>query len=464
MTARQGLSLRARVLIGLGAIAAIAIAVAGVVTATTHTYLMDQLDERLATYSGPGDSNPRPRLVDPDDMAEEYSRPSEAWQAIYATDGTQWVRFVPNTTGSSVAGPELTVDDFPESGTTYFTAASSDGETEWRVMVQAATNGAVATALPLDGVTATTQRLILIEGLGILGILAALGAVGWWVIRLGVSPMRRMVHASAKIAEGDLDVRLEGAGRGSESAELAHSLNTMIGTLTASIEERERSEKQLREFVADASHELRTPLTTVLGYAELYRRGAIRRDEDVADAWSRTEAEASRMRRLVEDMLMLARFDAEPSLNSAPIELSALCREVVADATAARPGTEFALEAPAPVTALADPDRLRQAVINVVTNAAVHGGPHVTVHVSQDDSRAHVRVVDDGPGMPAEIAARATDRFVRGDTSRARSTGGAGLGLAITSAIVSAHAGDLTVASIEGEGTTVSISLPLAPA
>ncbi len=126
----------------------------------------------------------------------------------------------------------------------------------------------------------------------------------------------------------------------------------------------------------------------------------------------------------------------------------------------------------------ADADRMRQAVINVVMNAAQHGADHVTVTVSRIAGPAHealrgaalthanegvervrIDVADDGPGMPPEIAARATERFVRGDNSRSRSTGGAGLGLAITAAIVDAHGGVLTISSTVGRGTTVTIEM-----
>ncbi|WP_156164993.1 sensor histidine kinase [Demequina silvatica] len=463
MTASPGMSLRSRLLIGLGAIAAIAVAVAIAVTGVTHSHLVTQMDERLASFSGPVDYDRKPTLADSDDVQGEYARPSEAWRAVLASNGEVQVLFVPNTTDSSDARPLIEAAEMPATGTSYFTVASSDGQGEWRVLARATTVGTDLTALPLDSVEATTHRLILIEAIGITFILAALAVVGWWVIRLGIAPMRRMVDASTRIAEGDLDVRLEGRGRGSESAELAASLNTMVDTLTASLEERERSEARLREFVADASHELRTPLTTVLGYAELYRRGALKRDEDVADAWARTEAEASRMRRLVEDMLELARYDAEPQLSPIALDLSHVCGEVVRDATAAREGVTFTLDAPAPVTIEGDPDRLRQALINVVTNAAVHGGSHVTVRVTRDDALARVDIEDDGPGMAPEVAARATERFVRGDHSRTRATGGSGLGLAITAAIVSVHGGTLAVDSTEGEGTTVSLAFPAAP-
>ena len=464
MTGRAGMSLRSRVLIGLAAIAAVAVVAAVAVTAITHTYLVNQLDSRLDSFSGPvtSDRTPdaAPTLADPNEVRREYERPSDAWRALLTPINGIKVLFAPNTTDTD-AYPVIIEADMPTAGAAYFTTTSSDGTGEWRVLARATSWGTDLTALPLDSVDTTTQRLVAIESVGIAVMLVGLGAVGWWVISLGVAPMRRMVDASAKIAHGDLDVRLEGAGHGSESAELAASLNSMIGTLTDALDERARSEARLREFVADASHELRTPLTTVLGYAELYRRGALRRDEDVADAWDRTEAEAGRMRRLVEDMLELARYDAEPQLMLIDVDLASLGEEVVRDARASRAGATFTLDAPVAVPVVGDPDKLRQAVINLVTNAAVHGGSHITVRVRVDGDHGTLQVIDDGPGMSEEMARRAAERFVRGDGSRTRATGGSGLGLAITAAIVAAHHGTLDVDSAEGEGTRVTIVLPL---
>lgn len=464
--AHGGLSLRSRVLVGLGTIAAVVLATAVAVTAVTHTYLVSQLDDRLASSSGPvfGERED-PRVPDEENEPREIARPSDVFRGVVEPSGRFLVFYEPNVANAPDAVPDLSGVTLPTSGSEYFTVPSASGESEYRVLAKAVWNGTDVTAISLEDVEQATERLIVIELLGIVFVFAGLAAVGWWVIRLGVNPMRRMVDASSRIADGDLDVRLEGAGHGSESAELATSLNAMIRTLTDALAEKERSSARLREFVADASHELRSPLTTVLGYAELYRRGAIRKDEDVADAWARTEAEASRMRRLVQDMLELAKYDAEPQLVLTDVDLTRLCAEVIRDAEAAHGDVHFALAAAdaddsAPAAVRADADRLRQAVINVVTNAAAHGGSRVTVAAVATATGARVTVTDDGPGMPQEMAARATERFVRGDQSRHRATGGAGLGLAITSAIVGAHHGTLAIDSAEGVGTTVTIDLP----
>lgn len=485
----RGMSLRSRVLVGLALIALVATVAAVAVTLTTRSYLVTQLDERLLAFSGPkdhaddghdvanypgtddGDGDVDAGVKPTSDWWNE--RPSDALRGFLLADGTYATVLNPNVYGDEEAEtslPIIEVASVSNAVDTYLTVKST-GDEEYRILARPSVGGWEITGLSTEPVDDVTRRLVLIETLGIGTLIAGLGLVAWWVIRLGITPMRRMVDASALIAEGDLSVRLDGAGSGTESAALATSLNAMIGRLSDSIKERERSETQLREFVADASHELRTPLTTVLGYAQLHRKGAIAGEAEQTDAWARTEAEASRMKRLVEDMLELARFDAEPQLRLAKLDAARLVSEVLADAARAHPDVTFDLEH-GPVAAeiegqvmvTADADRLRQAVINVVNNAAHHGAHHVTATVGRVEREGgesvRIDVADDGPGMTPEVAARATERFVRGDSSRSRSTGGAGLGLAITAAIVDAHEGLLEIVSTLGSGTTVSIEIP----
>lgn len=488
----RGMSLRARVLVGLALIALVATVSAVTVTVTTRHYLVTQLDERLLAFSGQGHpaiagdvddalGGRLPAISGDDDDAvggklpitagDIGDRPSDALVGVWSADGNYRVTLSPNVYGDETAIPQIDVSQLSTTEMTYVTVPSS-GDEEYRVLAKPMPGGWDITALSLESVEAVSNRLVLIEAVGIMTLIGGLGLVGWWVIRLGITPMRRMVDASAQIAEGDLTVRLDGAGSGTESAELAASLNAMIGRLSDSISERERSEVKLREFVADASHELRTPLTTVLGYAQLFRRGAIDGKVEQTDAWARTEAEAGRMKRLVEDMLELARYDAEPELHLAPTDVNRLVTEVLADANRAHQGVTFVqdhgpvkAEVEAPAIATVDADRVRQAVINVVNNAAQHGAENVSVAVRMVEDggveTVRIEVTDDGPGMTPEVAARATERFMRGDSSRSRTTGGAGLGLAITAAIVDVHSGALAIESTVGEGTTVSIEFPV---
>ncbi len=327
--------------------------------------------------------------------------------------------------------------------------------------------GTTITALPLDDVQRTISRLVLVEVIGSLAILAALGVVSWWVVHLGIRPVKKMTETATRIAGGDLSVRVPESAPGTESGELAVALNTMLGNLESAIDERSASEARLRRFVADASHELRTPVTTIRGYAELYRHGGLTDPAALDDAMRRTEQEAARIGRLVEDMLTLARLDEQRPPAVHAVDLTALARDAAADARATAPGRPIAVElTPEPVVVDGDEDRLRQVIANVVGNALVHTAPDVpvTIRVERDGTTATISVDDRGQGMTTEVAERVTERFFRADPSRSRHRGGTGLGLAIVDAAVSAHGGAVEIESEPGEGTTVRLTVPLAVA
>jgi two-component system OmpR family sensor kinase len=309
------------------------------------------------------------------------------------------------------------------------------------------------------------QRLIAVEVLGALAILIALGFVTWWMLRLGIKPVKDMTHTATQIAGGDLSVRVPESAPGTEPAELAIALNLMLGRIEEALDERAESQERLRQFVADASHELRTPITTIRGYAELYRHGGLSNEEDLADAMRRTEQEAGRMGRLVDDMLTLAKLDRHRPLETRPVDIAALATDAAADARAAAPARNITLEVPqgkAMVTG--DEDRLRQVIANVVGNALVHtdGSVPIEIRVSADNGSVVFEVDDHGPGMTADVAERVTERFFRADPARSRHRGGSGLGLSIVDATVSAHGGSVDIDSELGRGTTVRLTMPSA--
>jgi two-component system, OmpR family, sensor kinase len=260
-------------------------------------------------------------------------------------------------------------------------------------------------------------------------------------------------------------VRVPESAPGTESGVLAVALNTMLGNLAEAFEERAASEARLRRFVADASHELRTPVTTIRGYAELYRHGGLTDRAALDDAMRRTEQEAARIGRLVEDMLSLARLDEQRPLTVRPVDLTALARDAASDARATAPDRPITVDAgTTPIVIDGDEDRLRQVIANVVGNALVHTEPSVpiTIRVERDSASVTLSVDDEGQGMPAEVAERVTERFFRADPSRSRHRGGTGLGLSIVDAAVSAHGGVVAVESEPGRGTTVRLTMPLA--
>jgi two-component system OmpR family sensor kinase len=235
----------------------------------------------------------------------------------------------------------------------------------------------------------------------------------------------------------------------------------MLGHIERAFGERAESEERLRRFVADASHELRTPLTSIRGYAELFRRGAAERPEDLAKTMRRIEEEAGRMGVLVDDLLLLARLDQGRPLEHLPVDLTRIAGDAVDDARAVAPQRPITYTPVGTVVVAGDEVRLRQVLGNLLQNALRHTPPDTPVYVRVDHEGAEaiIEVRDEGPGIDAEGAAHAFERFWRSDPARPR--GGTGLGLAIVAAIADAHGGRVTVDTAPGAGATFRVFLPL---
>ncbi|HTG46637.1 MAG TPA: HAMP domain-containing sensor histidine kinase [Actinomycetota bacterium] len=385
--------------------------------------------------------------------------------------------------GSTVAGrflggdgysPPVLPSDLPNSSTpgetTIFTAPSTDGSTTYRVLARANERapGTLIIAIPVGDTFATLHRLLGVQILVSLVVLATVAALAWWLVRLGLQPLEGIGATAGAIAAGDLSRRVEPADERTEVGRLGLALNAMLAQIEAAFDQRRRSEERLRTFVADASHELRTPLTSIRGYAELFRRGADTRPEDLEKSMTRIEAEAARMGVLVDDLLLLARLDQGRPLEREPVDLVRLAGEAVDAARAVEPDRPLELEAEAAVEVPGDAGRLRQVLDNLLDNAREHTEPGTPIRVGVvgEQERAVLTVHDAGEGLDPETAAHAFERFYRGDPARSRSTGGAGLGLSIVAAIVRAHGGEVRVlpADPAAPGTTFEMRLPSAAA
>src|SRR5207247_3178255 len=199
---------------------------------------------------------------------------------------------------------------------------------------------------------------------------------------------------------------VEPADETTEVGRLGMALNTMLSHIESAFEQRRRSEERLRRFVADASHELRTPLTSIRGYAELFRRGAGSRPEDLAKSLANIDAEASRMGVLVDDLLLLARLDQGRPLEREPVDLAELAAEAVDAARTLEPERPIELVAPDELVVVGDPARLRQVLDNLLANVRAHTPPRagVTVRVARSDGRAAIEIADQGPGLTEDQA------------------------------------------------------------
>ena len=458
------MTLRARLLIGMAVVAAVLVATAAIAAHSTEAHLVDQVDAQLRS------AVPQVRDLDRagrrDADGGEPRRLSELYLGILTARGDLATVLTPDLGGGGAPVPR--VDQAAASALRRgeaTTVPSGDPDVRYRMVARAddALGRVAVLALPLDDVDAAVRRLLAVEAIAVTAVLAALGVVAWWVVRLGVRPVQQMTAAARAIAGGDLSHRVPQGAPGTEAGELGGALNAMLSRIEDSFEQRAAAEARLRQFVADASHELRTPVTTIRGYAELYRTGGLEASGDLDEAMRRTEQEAERMGALVDDLLHLARLDQGRPLERAPLDVAAVVRDAAADARATEPEREVVTAAADAVVVLGDERRLRQIVANLVANALDHApGARIELAATSNGVDAVVEVRDRGPGMSAADAARAFERFYRADASRARQRGGSGLGLAIVEATVRAHGGSVELDTEPGRGTTVRVRLPLA--
>lgn len=450
------MSLRARLLLGMAMVAMVLTLSAVAITRATRTHLVDQIDAQLLEAgprlrSGPGAGG--------DGQAPRFS---SLYVGFLSTDDELSAIHVPDLVAGDAPIPEITADQADALRDGEAVTVDSDQDTRYRLMARSDRNRVLGViGLSLDDVDSAVRRLVVVLAIAVVSVAGVLALVTWWVIRLGVRPVRQMTATAGAIAAGDLSQRVPESEPGTEAGELGVALNAMLGRIEEAFDQRAASEARLRQFVGDASHELRTPVTTIRGYAELYRAGALDEPAELDEAMRRTEQEAIRMGSLVDDLLRLARLDQGRPLARTDVDLVAVAADSVRDARARAPQCDIRLHANGAVVVSGDDDALRQVVGNVIGNALVHApGAAVDVHVRGDGSDAVVEVVDTGPGMAPTDAERAFERFYRADGSRARHSGGSGLGLAIVEAIVRAHGGTAVLHSELGHGTTVRITIP----
>jgi two-component system OmpR family sensor kinase len=296
-------------------------------------------------------------------------------------------------------------------------------------------------------------------------VLALLALVALVVLTRSLRPLRQIAATADAIAAGDLTARIPPAPKRSEIGRVATALNRMLGENEAAFAQRDATEERLRRFLADASHELRTPLTSIRGYAELFRRGADARPDDLAQAMRAIEEEASRMSTLVEDLLLLARLDDARPLERRPVALDDLTERAIEAARAADSARVVEFEfAERPLVVEADESRLRQVLDNLLANVRQHTPADARTFVSLRviGRDAVLTVEDTGPGIPATDRELVFGRFSRPDAARGREQGGAGLGLAIVRSIVTAHGGVVGVRSAHPHGAIFEVRLPLA--
>jgi two-component system, OmpR family, sensor kinase len=334
------------------------------------------------------------------------------------------------------------------------TVASRSGSLSWRaVLVALPHNREILVAAPLNQVDATMRFLRFALLLAGFAVLAVLIATGYWISRLGLRPIAEVTDVAEAIVEGDRTRRVATLRPTTEAGKLARAFNVML-------DEQQALEARLRQFVADASHELRTPLSVILGITGLWRRGELRVGDQRDEAIHRIGASANQMGSLVEDLLLLARLDEGRPMDRAPVDLSAVVRDVIADVLSTTPTRTIALSAPPSVVVLGDEASLRQIGVNLISNAVRHTPQEadVAVRILENEDSVRLEVEDSGPGMTPDEVSRAFDRFWQADSSR--SSNGSGLGLAIVRSMADAFGGKVSLVSDTAKGTRIIVIIP----
>jgi signal transduction histidine kinase len=322
--------------------------------------------------------------------------------------------------------------------------------------------GYVQYAKPERSITTTVNRVRLFLAFGVLGgtLLAFLG--GMLVARRAMRPIAGLTRAAREVARTrDPDITLPKPQANDEVADLAHTFEDMLRELSAAREETEAALARQRKFVADASHELRTPLTSILANLELLEEELSGDQRDMADSALRS---SRRMRRLVGDLLLLARADAGRDVTRAPIDVAAIAAEAAHEAVALSSDHPLSLDVPHPVTVTGSADDLHRLAGNLIENALLHtpAGTPITVSVRREGDNAVLEVSDRGPGVPVDLRERVFERFARGGGDAAPS-GGSGIGLAIVRAVTTSHGGTVRLTDAEGGGARFVVTLPASP-
>jgi two-component system OmpR family sensor kinase len=461
-------SLRSRLALTAAALTALGLLGAnGVGLVLFESYLVGQVDDRLTQVAR------RAPTTNPEELLAIRTALSRINTAnLPGIAANEFRLYIYDSAGQPQLVLPAAADSEPElpgvatlkrhAGQGPFTVPGNDGAS-WRIRVIQADSGAMTIgASSLRDVESIIRRLTAIDVAVTLTVLALLSLLSRALVGVGLRPLSRMEETAGDITAGDYSRRVTDVDPHTEPGRLGRAVNLMLDRVEQEINARKTSEGRMRQFLADASHELRTPLTSIRGFSELVRRGG-----SVDEALPRIEAEAARMGVLVDDLLLLARLDERRPVENTPVDLLALCAELVRDVHLRHPSRKVQLD-PAgelfePVVVQGDELRLRQVVRNLLDNAVRHTPEKAAITVrigSAGPGLAMVEVADTGPGVAEKDAPYIFERLYRADRARS-SDGGSGLGLAIAAAIVAAHGGRLELADTPGGGATFRVFLAI---
>src|SRR5713101_1188369 len=335
-------------------------------------------------------------------------------------------------------------------------------EQRWRLYVlplhgTGRVSGSIEALTPLGRLDASIRAFQLtLPILGLMSLVVAL--VGSWAIAgNALRPIAKMIHTAQSIAlSRDLSRRVETPAHQDELGRLAAIFNEMLASIEAAYQAQQR-------FVSDASHELRAPLTAIQGNLELLNRHQTMPEAERKEALAEMTREAGRLTRLVADLLALARADAGVPLKQRLLDLDAVILDAFHEVRQLAHGQTLVLDPFEPAQVMGDEDRLKQLLLILLDNALKYTPVtgQVTVGLRRRKAHAEIVVRDTGAGIPPEDVPHVFERFYRADPARSGDPGGTGLGLSIAHWIVEQHEGEITLESQPGQGTLVTIYLPL---
>ncbi|WP_127534205.1 sensor histidine kinase [Paenibacillus kobensis] len=389
--------------------------------------------------------------------------------AIIDVDGT----FINVSADTGVTPPQLTGAEYdqirsksaPRNAVHYQVAVASDGTEQ--LLVFLTLNPGSGQIIQLGQTTKPLTDLLMRQLLifAALSILALAGGLLLYlpILRRTLRPLNRMVETVERIDAGSLNERSPSGQGQLEIDRLADSFNGMLERLERSFQTEREAKEQMRRFIADASHELRTPLTSIHGFIEVLLRGAAERKEQLYMALNSMHGESTRIKKLVEDLLTLAKLDRAPQLHLSTARLDLLMAEMEPHMHMLAEQRLVRFEVKPNVQAVCDTDKIKQVILNLFHNAVQHTDSQngeIEVSLYSADHHAVISIRDNGGGIAADHLLHVFDRFYRSDVSRTRKHGGAGLGLSISQSIIEAHGGTISVDSTVGTGSSFTFTLP----
>ena len=455
---------------------------------TLQNSLYQQAESNLKETSHrvvqPTSRNGKQEEVDCDDLKKDKSifAPGQASGTLITCVDSEGSVEIASKLGSDGTIQSLSANDQVTLGTLALNSTKSE---EREVKLEAGTyliritpkassdSDAQVVGIPLHNVQQTLTIFVIVVSIGSIAVMVGAGVAGSYIIRRTMKPLERVSAVATDVAHLDLEehtissaVRVEprDSDPRTEVGAVGYALNQLLDNVNSALEVRERTEHQIRAFIADASHELRTPLAAIKGYSDMLRWTEPLSDSGQSSL-ARIDSQTERMSRLVEDLLTLARLDEglEPDLET--VDLTELLVECTSDMQAAARTHVWHLDVPhEPVEVVADRSQMQRVILNLLSNARKHTdeGTRVIAGLSVDHIRreAVISVVDNGPGIAPDFLPKIFDRFTRADKARSGSAGTTGLGLAIVQAIVQAHGGSIQVQSQPGH-TVFTVRLPL---